>query len=189
MLILMSTLLKIRLWLLSLFWRLKDVRQKTRLWHLPHTSLLTQCLRLHFRTLCWYPALFEGIVRIANAACTPLRPSSLQRDIASIPNVNAAEWRSGTTSRYSLQLALPAQVNCPLSAIIKALPSPSLHSLSLAPSLSLSILLTIPAITTSSTSSTCCLHMHTDPTARPCSLNPNTNQDFSLFLRTLKIFC
>lgn len=58
-------------------------------------------------------------------------PVSLQRDIASVPNVNAAEWRSGTMSRYSLQLALPAQVNCPLSTIIKALPSPSLSPLHL----------------------------------------------------------
>lgn len=51
-----------------------------------------ECLRLHFGTLCWYRALFEGIVEIANAACTPLRPSSLQLDIACIPNVNMAEW-------------------------------------------------------------------------------------------------
>lgn len=145
MLILMSTLqnstFKIHLWLMGLFWRLKDVQQKTRLRHFAHTSPSTQCLRLHFRRLCWYPALFEGIVEIANVACTPLRPSSLQRDIASIPNVNAAEWRSGTTSRYSLQLALPAQVNCPLSTIIKALPYPSLlpPPASLSPSLLLTI--------------------------------------------------
>lgn len=52
----------------------------------------TECLRLHFGTLCWYQALFEGIVEIANAACTPLRPSSPQLDIACIPNVNMAEW-------------------------------------------------------------------------------------------------
>lgn len=59
------------------------------LYRLPQS---TECLRLHFGTLCWYQALFEGIVEIANAACTPLRPSSLQLDIACIPNVNMAEW-------------------------------------------------------------------------------------------------
>lgn len=30
-----------------------------------------ECLRLHFGTLCWYRALFEGIVEIANATCKP----------------------------------------------------------------------------------------------------------------------
>lgn len=34
---------------------------------------LAECLRLHSGTLCWYQALFEGIVEIANAACTPQR--------------------------------------------------------------------------------------------------------------------
>lgn len=119
------SLFKTNLWLLGLFWWLKDMKQKTRLWHPAHTSPLTECLRLHFGTLCWYYALFEGIVEITNAVCTPLGPSSLQLDIASIPSVNMVEWWSGTcctTSCYSLQPALPAQVNCPLSTIIKALP-------------------------------------------------------------------
>lgn len=35
---------------------------------------------------------FEGVVEIANAACTPVRPSSLQLDVACIPSVNKAEW-------------------------------------------------------------------------------------------------
>lgn len=119
------SLFKTNLWLLGLFWWLKDMKQKTRLWHPAHTSPSTDCLRLHFGTLCWYYALFEGIVEITNAVCTPLGPSSLQLDIASIPSVNMVEWWSGTcctTSCYSLQPALPAQVNCPLSTIIKALP-------------------------------------------------------------------
>lgn len=82
---------------------------------------LAECLRLHFGALCWYQALFEGIVETANAACTPLRPSSLQLDIARIPSVNMAKWWLGTcctTSCYSLQPALLPWVNCPLSTII-----------------------------------------------------------------------
>lgn len=35
--------------------------------------------------------LFEGTVELANTACRPLRPSSLQLDIACIPIVNKAE--------------------------------------------------------------------------------------------------
>lgn len=119
-----TSLFKRDLQLLGLFWWWKDTRQWTRLRHPVQTSPSTECLRLHFGTLCWCQALFEGIVEIANAACTPLRPSSLQLDIACIPNVNMAEWWSGTcctTSCYSPQPALPAQVNCPLSTIIKAL--------------------------------------------------------------------
>lgn len=55
-----------------LFWWWKDMKQWTRLWHPAQTSPSPECLRLHFGTLCWCRALFEGIVEIANAACTPL---------------------------------------------------------------------------------------------------------------------
>lgn len=151
--------------LLGLFWWWKDMKQWTRLWHPAQTSPSTECLRLHFGTLCWYQALFEGIVEIANAACTPLRPSSLQLDIACIPNVNMAEWWSGTcctTSCYSLQPALPAQVNCPLSTIIKALPLALFYSLSL----------TILAVTTSFTHSICCSHCSPPPPTYSSNLIP-----------------